>query len=88
MPIAVEGARVVLKSPTIFIRGVFIPIQALPLQLHIVSYLTPLTYVTGALREAMMVPSIQFAVDLGILLIWAVFLETVAVVVLNKKTQF
>jgi ABC-2 type transport system permease protein len=77
-----------LRLPMIFIGGVFIPIEALPLQLRMVSYLTPLTYVTDALRGAMIFPSIQFAVDLGVLLIWAVILQTVAVVVLNKKTQF
>jgi len=77
-----------LRLPMIFIGGVFIPIQALPLPLRIVSYLAPLTYVTDALREAMMVPTIQYAVDLVVLLIWAVILQTVAVLVLNKKTQF
>ena len=77
-----------LRLPMIFIGGVFIPIQALPLQLRVVSYLTPLTYVIDALREAMMVPSIQFTIDLAVLLVWVVVLQAVAVIVLNKKTQF
>jgi ABC-type multidrug transport system permease subunit len=72
----------------IFIGGVFIPIQALPLQLRVVSYLTPLTYVIDALREAMLVPSILFAIDLGLLLAWTIILQILAVIVLNKKTQF
>jgi len=76
-----------LRLPMIFIGGVFIPIQALPLQLRIVSYLTPLTYVIDALREAMMVPSIQFAIDLLVLLAWVIVLQAVAVIVLNKKTE-
>ena len=77
-----------LRLPMIFIGGVFIPIQALPLQLRIVSYLTPLTYVVDALREAIMGPSIRFAIDLGVLLAWVVILQAFAVIVLNKKTQF
>jgi len=77
-----------LRLPMIFIGGVFIPIQALPLQLRVVSYLTPLTYVIDALREAMMVPSFLFAIDLGILLAWTIVLHVLAVILLNKKTQF
>jgi ABC-2 type transport system permease protein len=77
-----------LRLPMIFIGGVFVPIQALPLQLRVVSYLTPLTYVIDALREAMMVPSTQFAIDLGVLLAWAVILQALAVIVLNKKMQY
>jgi len=70
----------------IFISGVFIPIQALPLQLRVVSYLTPLTYVVNGLREAMTVPSIMFTIDLGVLLAWTIVLHVLAVIVLNKKT--
>jgi ABC-2 type transport system permease protein len=77
-----------LRLPMIFIGGVFVPIQALPLQLRVVSYLTPLTYVIDAFREAMMVPSTQFAIDLGVLLAWAVILQALAVIVLNKKMQY
>jgi ABC-type multidrug transport system permease subunit len=71
----------------IFIGGVFIPIQALPLQLRVVSYLTPLTYVIDALREAMMVPSAMFAVDIMALLTWIAVLQTAAIVVLKRRTQ-
>ena len=77
-----------LRLPMIFIGGVFIPIQALPLQLRVISYLTPLTYMIDALREAMTVPSIELTLDLGVLLAWVVILQALAVIVLNKKTQF
>jgi ABC-2 type transport system permease protein len=77
-----------LRLPMIFIGGVFIPIQALPVQLRVVSYLAPLTYVIDALREAMMVPDIRFAIDLGVLVVWVVLLQALAVFMLNKKTQF
>jgi ABC-2 type transport system permease protein len=77
-----------LRLPMIFIGGVFIPIQALPIQLRVISYLTPLTYVIDALREAMVVPSVWFAIDLGVLLASVIVLQALAVIVLNKKTQF
>jgi ABC-2 type transport system permease protein len=77
-----------LRLPMIFISGVFMPIQALPLQLRVVSYLTPLTYLVDGLREAMIAPSIGFVLDLIALLIWFAILQALAVIVLNRKTQF
>jgi ABC-2 type transport system permease protein len=77
-----------LRLPMIFISGVFVPVQALPLTLHVVSYLTPLTYLVDALTEAMMIPRIQFTIDLAVLLTWVVLLHALAVFMLNKKTQF
>lgn len=76
-----------LRLPMIFISGVFIPIQSLPLQLQMISYLTPLTYMVNALRDAMVAPSIMFAVNIAALLIWFIVFQTLAVVVLNKKTN-
>jgi ABC-2 type transport system permease protein len=76
-----------LRLPMIFIGGVFIPIQALPLQLRVISYLTPLTYLVDALRETMMAPSILFAVDILSLLAWFTVLQTLATIVLSRKTQ-
>jgi ABC-2 type transport system permease protein len=77
-----------LRLPMIFIAGVFVPIQALPLQLRVISYLTPLTYLVDALREAMTAPTILFAVDILSLLAWFAVLQTLATIVLNRKTQF
>ena len=77
-----------LRLPMIFIAGVFVPIQALPVQLRVISYLTPLTYLVDALREAMIAPSILFAVDILSLLAWFTVLQTLAIIVLNRKTQF
>jgi len=47
-----------LRLTIIFIGGVFVPVQALPLPLRVVSFLTPLTYLVDALNGAMMAPSI------------------------------
>jgi ABC-2 type transport system permease protein len=77
-----------LRLPMIFISGVFIPIQSLPLQLQVISYLTPLTYMVNALRDAMVAPSIMFAVNIAALLAWLILFQTLAAVVLNSKTKF
>jgi len=77
-----------LRLPMMFIGGVFIPVQNLPLGLQVVSYLTPLNYMVDALRNAMIAPSIFFAVDLAALLIWLAVLQSLAVMVLDKKTKF
>ena len=71
----------------IFISGVFVPIQSLPPLLQIVSYLTPLTYMVNALRDAVVAPSIMFALNIAALLVWLIVLQTLAVVVLNRKTR-
>jgi ABC-2 type transport system permease protein len=76
-----------LRLPMIFISGVFTPIQALPLPLRVISYLTPLTYLVDALREALIAPGIAFWLDLIAMVIWLIALQALAVVVLNKKTQ-
>jgi ABC-2 type transport system permease protein len=53
-----------LRLPMVFISGVFVPIQSLPPQLRVISYLTPLTYAVDALREATVGPSVMFVLDL------------------------
>ena len=74
-----------LRLPMMFISGVFIPVQSLPFGLRVVSYLTPLSYMVDALREAMVGPDGMFAVDLAALLVWFIVLQSLAVMVLNKK---
>jgi len=76
-----------LRLPMIFISGVFIPTESLPAQLRIVSYLTPLTYVVNALREATIGPSVLFTVDLVVLLIWFITFQSIAVMVLARTTS-
>ncbi len=74
-----------LRLPMIFIGGVFIPIQTLPLQLRIFSYLIPLTYMVDALNQN--TANTGLIADLVVLLTWFIVLQALAVVVLNKKTQ-
>jgi ABC-2 type transport system permease protein len=75
-----------LRLPMIFISGVFVPVQALPFPLRVVSYLTPLTYLVDALRQALIGPGVTFWLDLIAMVIWFMALQALAVVVLNKKT--
>lgn len=76
-----------LRLPMIFISGVFVPTQSLPSQFRIVSYLTPLTYAVDALREATLGPSVMFAVDLVVLLIWFIAFQSISAIVLGKTTS-
>jgi len=74
-----------IRLPMIFIGGVFQPVQTAPLQLRIISYLTPLSYLVDALREAMVAMSIMFVVDLVAMLTWFIVLQMLAIMVLNKR---
>jgi len=76
-----------LRLPMIFIGGVFIPVQALPPPLRIISYMTPLTYMVDALKESMTTPSIMFAIDLVALIVWFAIFQSLAVIILNKKAR-
>lgn len=77
----------VIRLPLIFISGVFIPVQSLPFGLQVISYLSPLTYLVNALKDAMVAPSIMFSLNIAVLLLWLILFQTLAVVVLNKKTS-
>lgn len=74
-----------IRLPMIFIGGVFQPVQTYPLQLRMISYLTPLSYLVDALREAMVATSIMFVVDLVAMLTWFIVLQMLAIMVLNKR---
>jgi ABC-2 type transport system permease protein len=76
-----------LRLPMIFISGVFISVQSLPLPLQVISYFSPLTYMVNALRDAMVAPSILFALNIAVLLILLVVFQTLAGVILDKKTK-
>ena len=82
-----DSLNISYRLPMIFIGGVFIPTEASAPGLRLVSYLTPLTYMVDALREAMLGPTVMLVIDLTALAAWFVILEALAVVVLNKKTQ-
>jgi ABC-2 type transport system permease protein len=76
-----------VRLPMIFIGGVFIPINALPLGLSLISYLTPLTYLVDALREAMVGPTLSLAIDLIALAAWFAILQALAAIALKRRTE-
>jgi ABC-2 type transport system permease protein len=76
-----------LRLPMIFIGGVFVPIHALPPWLSLISYLTPLTYVVNALREAMIGPTVSLVIDLIALAAWFAILQVLAAIVLKRRTE-
>jgi ABC-2 type transport system permease protein len=76
-----------LRLPMIFIGGVLIPIDALPVGLSFISYLTPLTYLVDALREAMVGPTGGLVIDLIALASWFAILQALAAVLLKRRTE-
>ena len=76
-----------IRLPMIFIGGVFQPVQTSPLQLRIIAYLTPLSYLVDALREAMVTTDIMFGVDLIVVLAWFAVLQMFAIMVLDRRTN-
>jgi len=72
----------------IFIGGVFIPVHTLRVELQVISYLTPLTYVVDALREATARLGMMFVIDLVALLAWMLVSRALAIIVLNRKTRY
>jgi len=76
-----------LRLPMIFIGGVFVPIHALPPGLSLICYLTPLTYVVDALREAMVGPTVNLVIDLIALATWFAILQALAAIVLKRRTE-
>jgi ABC-2 type transport system permease protein len=77
-----------IRLPMIFIGGVFIPVHTLRAELQVISYLTPLTYVVDALREAAVRPGMMFVIDLVALLAWMLVSQALAIIVLNRKTRY
>jgi len=75
-----------IRLPMVFIGGVFISVQSLPVGLQVVSYLTPLTYLVDALREATVRPSMLFVLDVVALLAWFLVLQALSIIILNRKT--
>ena len=86
IPEAMPPATVV-RIAMVFISGVFIPIEAMPMALQIVAYSLPLTYSVDALRQAMggSINIQMFLIDLVVQIFYSlVFL--VATIQMLKKT--
>ncbi|MHA1315550.1 MAG: ABC transporter permease, partial [Candidatus Helarchaeota archaeon] len=74
-----------IKFPLIFLSGIFVPLNMLPLPLFIMSLISPTTYFVDLLKSTLGIGSLGIAYDLIGLLIWLLIVATLAYV-LHKKT--
>jgi ABC-2 type transport system permease protein len=74
-----------VRFPLIFISGIFIPLADLPQMAQVVSFLSPLTYLTDGLNATMGQQSIlHLVVDTTVLIGFAVFFLLAASLILKK----
>ena len=75
------------RFPMIFLSGVFIPIETLPLPIQVISYFLPLTYSVESLRMALLVSrsTIPYWVSIFVLMIFSLALYWMSVRVLRKR---
>jgi len=88
IPDAMPPATVV-RIAMVFICGVFIPIEAMPISLQTVAYLLPLTYSVDALRQSMSGPlDIQmFLIDLAVQIFYSIVFLVAAIQVLKRTIE-
>lgn len=88
IPEAMPPATVV-RIAMVFICGVFIPIEAMPISLQAVAYTLPLTYSVDALRRAMSGPinTQMFLVDLGVQIFYSVIFLVAATKMLKRTIE-
>jgi len=77
------------RFPMIFLCGVFIPVEAMPLPLQAISYLLPLTYSVDALKATTTgLPSLQgLMLDAAALSLFLIVFLTAANVLLKKSLK-
>jgi ABC-2 type transport system permease protein len=75
------------RFPMIFLSGVFIPIETLPLPVRVISYLLPLTYSAESLRNSLLIPRniIPYWVSIFILAAFSLVLYWLSVRVLKRR---
>jgi ABC-2 type transport system permease protein len=71
----------------IFLSGVFIPVETLPLPVQVVSYFLPLTYSAESLRNSLLIPRniIPYWVSVCILAAFSLALYWMSVKILRKR---
>lgn len=78
-----------VRLPMIFLCGVFIPVEALPPPLQVLSYSLPLTYTVDALRQATTGPFILrfFLIDVAALIVYSIVLLAIATKMLRRGME-
>jgi ABC-2 type transport system permease protein len=75
-----------IRFPMMFLGGVFVPVDSMPLVLQVVARLLPLTYAVEVLRAALIGGGLaDAALDLVVLIAFAVILFVLAVRVLAQR---
>ncbi|MEX0568965.1 MAG: ABC transporter permease, partial [Candidatus Njordarchaeota archaeon] len=87
---SIEGFGLIMNlitMPLIFGSGVFFPIEAMPIWMQIIAYMSPLTYGVDAARELMLgISSIGILYDLIALTAISIVLIGIAMVLFEKIT--
>lgn len=75
------------RFPMIFLSGVFIPIETLPMPVQVISYILPLTYSVQSLRKSLLVShsAIPYWVSICILLAFSSALYWMSVRILRRR---
>jgi ABC-2 type transport system permease protein len=77
-----------IRFPMMFLGGVFVPVEELPVSLQVVARALPLTYAVEALRAALAGgPFVHAALDLAVLAAFAAVLFVLAVRVLARRLE-
>ncbi len=80
VPATVNMIAAVVKFPVVFISGIFIPLDQLPIYGQAIAYISPLTYFTDIARSSIQGSShLPTAVDLLILLAFTIIFLAVAI---------
>ena len=74
-----------LRFPMIFLCGVFVPLQRLPVALQVLARALPLTYAVEALEDALLRPSWPSATDQMALVGFAALFFVLAVAILRRR---
>ncbi len=76
-----------IRFPMMFLGGVFVPVESLPVWLQVVARGLPLTYSVEALRAALAGGSWSAALDVGVLAAFSVVLFMLAVRTLARRSE-
>ncbi|MHC1591017.1 MAG: ABC transporter permease [Candidatus Helarchaeales archaeon] len=74
-----------VKFPLIFISGIFVPLEILPLPVFVLALFSPITYFVDILKSSLGIGTLGIGLDLLVLLIWAIMFHVLAYL-FHKKT--
>lgn len=77
------------RFPMIFLCGVFMPVESMPLPIRLISYILPLTYSVDALRITTMgtQSGLNMAIDLAALVLFTLLFMTASLMMLIRNLE-